>query len=440
MRRLRASSGALGRLRKRALLQEVREKKRQLVVTRLAVRCEPLHTDMPRVGPWLGTVCCMMAGALNHTRTVRSGGRRKFACVARRRDLAFVYLRARRFKLPAHFFSRSKFYNLIFIHTYIHTYHHTIHKNCSCPICRSRACIQQAAPTTPPRLRTSSASGRTLPVGARRLLGRCACSCGRPWCWRLLRAVTATRSQSRDSVQNGAGACASGGGMFVGLSSRFFADVDSTRRWTWHGRDARVVRVFLFRCATGTDGASCSTDSDADNQGRSSVPITHARHSLDIGSKPARCKRGRSVEHSPHDDASVQPCAGLLASCRTKSAIAGAHRPPPPDDSAGEASGGGGRGGGGLRGCGGARACCTAAAASGWGTTWRRRLKMGLRCGSCKYKCGTEIRWSCETVKAVRGPKMPDFPNEQSSTVNLKSCRYRGTAQQPKCHVFTECK
>ena len=239
------------------------------------------------------------------------------------------------------------------------------------------------------------------------MMGRCACSCGRPWCWRLLRAVTATRSQSRDSVQNGAGACASGGGMFVGLSSRFFADVDSTRRWTWHGRDARVVRVFLFRCATGTDGASCSTDSDADNQGRSSVPITHARHSLDIGSKPARCKRGRSVEHSPHDDASVQPCASLLASCRTKSAIAGAHRPPPPDDSAGEASGGGGRGGGGLRGCGGARACCTAAAASGWGTTWRRRLKMGLRCGSCKYKCGTEIRWSCETVKAVRDSGVP---------------------------------
>ena len=203
--------------------------------------------------------------------------------------------------------------NFILLYLYIHhTYHHTIHKNCSCPICRSRACIQQAAPTTPPRLRTSSASGRTLPVGALRLMGRCACSCGRPWCWRLLRAVTATRSQSRDSVQNGAGACASGGGMFVGLSSRFFADVDSTRRWTWHGRDARVVRVFLFRCATGTDGASCSTDSDADNQGRSSVPITHARHSLDIGSKPARCKRGRSVEHSPHDDASVQAMRGAV--------------------------------------------------------------------------------------------------------------------------------
>jgi hypothetical protein len=61
VRRLRASSGALGRLRKRALLQEVREKKRQLVVMRLAVRCEPLHADMLRVGPWLGNVCCMMA-------------------------------------------------------------------------------------------------------------------------------------------------------------------------------------------------------------------------------------------------------------------------------------------------------------------------------------------------------------------------------------------
>ena len=123
----------------------------------------------------------------------------------------------------------------------------------------------------------------------------------------------------------------------VGLSSRFFADVDSTLDVAWERRK-RVVRVFPFRCATGTDGASCSTDSDANNQGRSRVPITHATHSLGICSKPARCSRALGEEQSPDDDASVQPCARLLASCRSKSVMAGAHRPLPLDDSAGEAS------------------------------------------------------------------------------------------------------
>ena len=105
------------------------------------------------------------------------------------------------------FFPRSKFYTLIYLYIHIHAYHHIIKTEAVQSLhpvqfaARARASSRSPPPhTNPPRLRPSSASCRTLPVGALRLTGHCA------WCWRLLRAVTATHSQSRESVQNGAGA------------------------------------------------------------------------------------------------------------------------------------------------------------------------------------------------------------------------------------------